>query len=823
MQCSRIRSAFLAFFMLFSLFTTAQQDNNAVLDVLDSTFQQYAENTQQPDLFLHIDKTIYTNQENIWFTAYVLSTISQEKQHTLYVVLVEEATKKIRVSDRFVIEKGLGAGSLYLPDSLAAGEYRLLAYTNSYLTHPAQAIFQQSVILKKTEANTFKLSFLPATAAPTAGDSLHFTYKVLTSYGGLASGGEMAYTLSADGNPIQTGRKKISPFGEVDFGLLKRDVFNKKVKLTATITRQKDKQTIKADVPLFEQTAFVRFYPESGNLVQEHPSRMAVEIKNGMGIPLATRGQLREEGTPIANFTTDQYGVAYINWVPKLHKIYTVTTEDTARQLVYHFPAVAAAGYTLRIIEPVIEDSSFQIELYAPDTGICHLMLHNYRTSFFNGRLLMKSKSSSLRLSVKDIPEGVATITVFDKAGVPQAERAIYIKKANPLKVQLTTDSSSYHHRAKLQLKVKVTTSQGQPVRALFSLACVLSSRIDSSRAADIVRYQHFDRFLPAASAMPGGQYLDNTNNMERLLLTRFWTRYKWEEMKAVPTNIAIVEKDCDAGDVLYQDRKVKVPVQLMIIAGKQSYSMTTDSSGHFSIPTEALRMPADSKATIVVMNQKDFRDYKIKIYNECKNVDTALATARYPDAGYLKAELSVQEQQYLKTAMQAVVVTAKTNTFTSGVFRSTNCNDWVCMFNVLNCPNHPFGMKPVSGNSYRYRGGEVIYKGCKDEEEPANFMQQVKGAYYPKEFYVADYEKFNPTEPEMMSTMFWTYTAMTDEQGEATIKFSTNDLTGRFTCVLQGYSGQGTLSGKTWFRVIESPENKEAGRIENLVKPINQ
>jgi hypothetical protein len=144
-------------------------------------------------------------------------------------------------------------------------------------------------------------------------------------------------------------------------------------------------------------------------------------------------------------------------------------------------------------------------------------------------------------------------------------------------------------------------------------------------------------------------------------------------------------------------------------------------------------------------------------------------------------------------------------------------------MFNVLNCANHPFGRKPVSGESYRYKGGEVIYKGCKDDEEPANFMQQVKGAYYPKEFYVADYEKFNPTEPEMMSTVYWNYTAMTDEQGEATIHFSTNDLTGRFTCVLQGYSGQGAVSGKTSFKVIENAEPREAGKIDILVKPPRQ
>jgi uncharacterized protein YfaS (alpha-2-macroglobulin family) len=66
----------------------------------------------------------------------------------------------------------------------------------------------------------------------------------------------------------------------------------------------------------------------------------------------------------------------------------------------------------------------------------------------------------------------------------------------------------------------------------------------------------------------------------------------------------------------------------------------------------------------------------------------------------------------------------------------------------------------------------------------------------------VADYEKFNPTQPETMSTVYWNYTVVTDKKGEAIITFSTNDLNGRFTCVLQGYTTQGAVSGKTTFTV---------------------
>lgn len=781
----------------------AQQQDLAILDALDSSFNQYTAGRQQPDLFLHIDKTIYVRQENIWFTAYILNPDSLSPQHTLYTLLVEEASKKIVSSERFVIEAGLGGGTIFLPDSLPTGEYRLLAYTNSYLNHAQQSIFQQPISIRAGESTLFKLSLLPPATSTSTGDSVHFGYKVLTGYGGLASGGDFAYTLQAAGLSIQTGKKKINPFGEVTFSLPRQQVFDKRVQLEATVTREKDKQVIKTEVPLFQDIAIIKLYPEGGNLVHDHPSDMAIEIRNGQRVPIATKGQLLEDGKPVASFQTDQYGTGIINCRPQQHKKYTLQIADSSKQLVYHFPPVAAEGYSLHLPEPVITDTAFQVEIGVPGKGICHLMAHNYRTAFFSGVLLTSQQRAGLRLSTADMPEGVVTLTLFDANGVPQAERAVYIEKAAPLQVQLITDSSVYHHRAKLQLKVKVTNSQGQPVKSLFSLACVLASRLDSTRAADIVRFQHFDRFLPAPATIPG--HLGSPRNIEQVLLTRYWTRYKWEDIHAAPPYVPKEEKNCDVGYVYYKGKRVKKPTGLIIIGSGRTYTLETDSSGYFELPSQALAVEAGKKVVILVSDTKNFKEYDVKLQNTCGALDTTLSKTLWPEAGYSKAELSVQEQEHLKKALQAVVVVAKKqDDFHSGVYKSPNCHDWVCMYNILNCPNHPTGSLPVSGQMYNYRGRQVRYEGCEGDEPPPGFMQQINGTAWPKEFYVADYDKFNPTAPEVMSTIFWTYKVLTDEQGEATLHFSTNDLNGRFICVLQGYSAEGVISGKTFFRVTE-------------------
>lgn len=802
MQQRITRRILYILFFCFTFAANAQQEDLSIVEMLDSNFTQFTASLQQPDLFLHIDKTVYVRNENIWFTAYVLSPDPLAPQHTLHTLLIEEASKKILASERFIINAGLGGGALFLPDSLPIGEYRLLAYTNSYLNHPQQSIFQQSISIRAGESVTFKLSPLP-TAPAAGGDSVYFGYKVLTGYGGLASGGDVSYTLQAGGAVLQTGRKKINSFGEVNFGLPRAQAFDKRVQLEATVTREKDKQVIKSMVPLFQDVAIIKLYPEGGNLVHDHPSKTAIEIKNGQRVPIATKGQLMADGNPVALFQTDVYGIGVIDWLPKQGKVYTLRISDSTKQLVYGFPPVAADGYSLHLREPVVKDSTFPVEIGTPGQSSFHLMVHNYRNVFFAGILRSKDKHAILRLSTADMPEGVVTLILFDARGVPQAERAVYIEKSAPVEVQLITDSSVYHHRARLELKVRVTNSKGEPVKSLFSLACVLASRLDSTRAADIVRFQRYDRFLPAPAAMPGNAYYGTPQNIEQVLLTRYWTRYKWEEINSTPRYVAAEEKVCDVGYVFFRNKPAKKPVPLMIISGNRTFTLNTDSSGYFELPSQVLQVEPGKKAIILVSDARNFKEYSVRVRNTCSVFDTSLSKVSWPEGGYVTAELSVQEQDHLKKALQAVVVVAKKREDYFDVYKSPNCNDWVCMYNILNCTNHPTGSQPASGQMYSYRGRMVRYEGCQGAEPPG-FMQQVNGTSWPKEFYVADYDKFNPTAPEVMSTVFWTYKVMTDDKGEATLHFSTNDLNGRFICVLQGYSNEGVISGRTYFRVTE-------------------
>ena len=791
----------------------AQPAEDPVLDSLQIQLNRYTGKVPHPEVYLHLDKTVYVQSEYIWFTAYWLNKNAHTRLHTLHVVLTEEASHKQILYERFVMDSGLAKGMLLLGDTLEPGEYRLAAYTNIFPGDARSPVFQQQISIRSAEVPDITVQYVPPLKpAPVSGDTVYFTCKVLTSQNGtagfgIAYGGELNYRLLADGQRIQSGKIKISNYGEVNLAVKRLAVFGKKTELVATVTYQKKKTPVRTRIPLFNNTASVRFYPGGGNLVNGQATAMALEIRNMLGAPVATTGELREDGNTIAVFETDTYGAAVTGLTPIAGKQYTIALADTSLRLIYDFPVILKNGYALHVPHPVVKGNVLNIEAGTPAAGAnCYLLLHNYRTAFYSWKLVVDKTRSQVKLPVEDVPDGVATLTLFDAAGRPQAERAVYFQRHQPLVVRITADSAQYHSRSKVKLQVRVTDAAGKPVKAVFSLACVLNNRLDTTRFTDIVRCNYFDRFLPQYKALPPPAYFTNENNIVSLLLTRYWTRYRWNDVQQAAPLTGDGDLPFLTGQVYQHGRKVKLPTEMLLVADSVRIAFITDSSGGFELPSNAFKLGPGRKGYVTVNAQKLNADYRLDVTQALAPVNAGLSNTDFGDAIPEKIELVPQEKQFIRSTLQNVTVVAdRDNRFSNGIYRSDDCNDFVCPNNILNCPNHKFGVTPVSGVRYRVAGrGFMIYLACDhDTMKPVPFMQYVKGTYYPKEFYVADYEKYSPPEPEMMSTIFWNHAIHTNAAGEASLQFFTNDLNGHYICVLQGISRQGVLSGKHDFRVV--------------------
>ena len=118
------------FFLLALISNVQAQQVN--LDSIASRFENFNANNLQEKIFVHTDREMYLAGEIIWFKLYYTSGATNELldlSKIAYVEVIDKNQKPI-LQAKILIEKGTGNGSMYLPVSLASGNYQFRAYTN---------------------------------------------------------------------------------------------------------------------------------------------------------------------------------------------------------------------------------------------------------------------------------------------------------------------------------------------------------------------------------------------------------------------------------------------------------------------------------------------------------------------------------------------------------------------------------------------------------------------------------------------------------------------------------------------------------------------
>jgi hypothetical protein len=127
------------------------QDKFVNDDDLVASFDLYNKIKGDDLLYVHTDKNIYTNNEKIFFSAYLLKSTSAtlNNHNVLSIRLVNTKLNKTILFKQYALKQGIGSGTLKLPDTIPSGKYLLIAYTNILITAgKPSAIYKQAMIIK---------------------------------------------------------------------------------------------------------------------------------------------------------------------------------------------------------------------------------------------------------------------------------------------------------------------------------------------------------------------------------------------------------------------------------------------------------------------------------------------------------------------------------------------------------------------------------------------------------------------------------------------------------------------------------------------------
>lgn len=790
---------------LLVLFCVSAKGQGRKLDSVATNLNNYGLSTTHSNLFVHFDKNVYTNNDQVWFTAYLLKTVTDIKQHhTLYLSLVHNRDSSVVYQGKFLMDKGFCYGALNLPDSLPGGAYRFVANTNITLNGKPDAEFIQAVTIKSTTLSPLvdQVSIIKPYDKRTGNGTV--LLKILTSENRFVEDAQIKYQIGRNKQVLKSAAAKSSVIGElmIDYPADKVTAANNL--LTISIKKENHNRYVKFELPVRNSPKYqVSFYPEGGYLITDLMSKVGFEIKDGTGAGIKARGVLYEDDAAVDTITASSMGIGAFYLMPKSLKHYTVKLLVNGQQAMpYHLPLALNKGVVLSMPSAIGNDE-FRTQLEANVNANVHVLVHNFSDIFLQTTLALKAgKMQNIRFNLDSVPVGLHTITVLDSNYKPLAERIFFAHYDRINQVTVEPDKSEYQTRGQVNLKLKITDKKNKPVSGLVSIACVRANRLLPSNNNTIVDAYYLNNNLTDFPNNSFGVKYADKNYLNDVLLVKGWRKYKWPEVELDKYEIVNVLSSLEySGNITRKKKPLTVPMSLSTIADTNMNFLSTDSSGKFSIPfTNLLTKEAKPNVWLSMVAAKH-ENYELKINEPQNDIKTYLGLQDFAQP-VSKTAVADENTQSITAAsgikLKDVVINKTNDNSNSFARRGYNrCGDYVCKYNILNCPNH-FGdfdcHEPVKGKTYRdgRAGGSVVYQGCTDDEPKSNLVI-LKGINLPKEFYISDV--LNKNEPINFDTVYWNYQVLIN--GETPLNFNTGDITGKFKIIVQGVTDNGVVYGE--------------------------
>jgi hypothetical protein len=791
------------------------QSGNKSIDSLITKINLYGRKKASSKLFACFDKTVYVNNENVWFTAYLLNYSSLKNEPTiLSAMLVNDQSGAIALQQKFPIANGLCFGHTVIPDSIPPGDYTFIIYTNNLTNGIPKDVFNQPITIKTASQADFLASLNLVDSATTPADNKErVTLTAETKTHIPIKEATVTWNVGAPSNQIASGNIKTGPDGKYLFTFSRDQIKPGMNFLNVAVKVKNEVKMLKLLLPLRDERLNIRFYPEGGDLSEGLVSTVGWEAKTAYGLPLKVDAVLYQDNQVIDTIQTDGYGMGRFKLLPKSGGKYELKLIGYDKNINYTFPRVSSKGVVISI-RTAIADDSLQLKLACKYPGRYFVMVHNSGQVFYIFPVELTASGRKVLVNLADLPKGLATITILDSLLKPRAERVFFSHYNRRSPLNIATDHEGYSTRQKVRIRLKLPSAKSDSAGGVVTIACVQTSKIEVKKFNDIESYHYLKQELDALPVRETylGQSDDDKDYLEKVLLIKGWRKYQWQDMLRINVKDSTIDQNQIVlnGAVTESGKALKKAVKIIASTDSATTIITTDTKGYFKLESSNVST-IEGRKVHLMLNYGAGETYEIKIRDPFRLINGDLIKNFIPvnytltpvpgmssDSFAIKGldhtiglkEVKITGRQDKLYNLDGPAISAQKN----------ECGDYVCSHNVLNCPNHPNDMgnrPPLIGQRYLdgSTGRVINYKGCATIPKGPS-VTAIDGLNYSKEFYGSDYSIYNPPEPEYQSTIYWKHAVFIGSK-EKVFEFYTSDITGSFSVIVQGVSSNDLIYEK--------------------------
>lgn len=377
-----------------------------------------------------------------------------------------------------ITDRGVGSGEFVLPESVAGGQYTLVARSlEDAFPEERHTFFIRSYRLPRLKK---ELEF--TRDSYTAGDRVAADLSAQRAEGGAAAGAALRITATVDGRQVheETATTSASGSYRIEFALPEQ-IERGDGQLAVVIDDGGTQETVAETIPINLGSIDVRFYPEGGQLVPGLENRVYFTARNPLGKPVELGGTLVDsEGFEAARVEAQHDGMGAFSFVPRGDLSYRLKVEKPSGvsgkiDLPFAAPRRPVVLTTGRgIFEP---GRPLEFNIRSAEPGL-PLVTAAWCRGVLVGHQPLVTSTGANEVSVPLDPEanGVIRLTVYDydvSPPEPIAERLVWRRPARRLDVRVGPPGKPFKPGDEVQLELHVTDESGKPAAAILGVSVV--------------------------------------------------------------------------------------------------------------------------------------------------------------------------------------------------------------------------------------------------------------------------------------------------------------------------------------------------------------
>jgi hypothetical protein len=786
--------------LVFSL-AYSQEKNEFITRLKTQLFFYQTQNIIQT-IAIQTDKSLYRPGEELWVKAYVTDAVTHKlslKSNELIVHLIDHKGNVIN-SANFNLKNGTAAGFLSISHDAGNDLYSLVAWTPEMVYGSVNKIAIKDIYICRPE----KLDLVPqieySDALLSPDSKVTATINLKDFSGKPLTGKKFDFQIMSGGKELASGKGKttVDGKGEITFKTPAPDS-GKPLILNADISAGNEKINFTSHIPLSSEKIDVSFFPEGGKIVSGIPQRVVFKTKDQLGNPVNVDAEIVDDkGEILAKTTSIHTGLGLFNMI---------NPENSG----YKFRINSALGKGQVTILPPAESNGLSISVIKNDGQNMDLLLARSpkatRSKFLaltlkNGEINWASEfelgqSGIIKVPLDNFESEIGSLAIFNQNGTLAGQRLVYTGKKSTVDVTVNLDKSSYSRSGAGNIKVKLAGPDGNPAKG--ELTASISENPSGLRIDDNTDGLNFGLEDPILTDVPLDQ--ENKMNLDYYLIASRLKGFDWDKILAIdPSNPKTLKSGEQGISGKVVDSKGKPASNNPFIdevahlrnhndrINEWKFLEALQRQGYFNENPDFLKpIPSDNKQ--LGDNRNKVPGWKICLENGGEILDAINMIHQYKHLdenqnprGLIIFRGFTSTDEWWQDGALIVIDGVKmgTNKIVLTSLLPTDVEDIKVLLDPIDITKYT-GFTSIGVIDITTKRGSSFKNGTAEE-----FNQNARptGSFKPKPI---GNKKYN-----LLTTLQWIPDLLTDEKGEATVKFTTGNVKSTFSLNIIGHTDKG-------------------------------